>query len=99
MMTSGRPKQAGRPWKNFVYQDKVKYLISTISSPTIVSGLALFEQEKILNLFAGASLRILDPNLRYTFGASTVRTSLPPVWTAAKKIWPNAKTVRIPCAK
>jgi branched-chain amino acid transport system substrate-binding protein len=86
--------EAGRAAvEKLVYQDKVKYLISTISSPTIVSGLALFEQEKILNLFAGASLRILDPSLRYTFGASTVRTSLPPVWTAAKKIWPNAKTV------
>jgi branched-chain amino acid transport system substrate-binding protein len=86
--------EAGRAAvERLVHQDKIKYLISTISSPTILSGLALFEQEKILNLAAGASPKILDPSLRFTFGASTVRTSLPPVWTAARKIWPNAKTV------
>jgi branched-chain amino acid transport system substrate-binding protein len=79
--------------ERLIYQDKVKYLISTISSATILSGLALVEQEKILNLPSCATPRILDQNLRYTLGSSTVRTSLPPIWTAAKKLWPNAKTV------
>lgn len=86
--------EAGRAaMERLVYQDKVKYVISTISSPTIVSGLNLFEQEKVLNLCSGSTEKLLDPKLRYTFGTSTTRTSTPPVWTAVKKVWPNAKTV------
>jgi branched-chain amino acid transport system substrate-binding protein len=79
--------------ERLIYQDMAKYVISTISSATMLSGLALFEQEKILNLPSCATPGILDPKLHYTLGSSTVRTSLPPIWTAAKKLWPNAKTV------
>ena len=79
--------------ETLVYQDKVNYLISIISSPTIVSGLTLVEQAKILNLCAGTTPKLLDPKLHYTFGVSTTRTSTPALWTAVKKTWPNAKTV------
>jgi len=79
--------------ERLVYQDQVDYLVSIISSPTIVSGLNLVEQAKILNLCAGTTPKLLDPKLRYTFGLSTTRTSTPALWTAVSKTWPNAKTV------
>jgi len=86
--------EAGRAaLERLVYQDKVKYLICIIFSGTTISGLDMFEHEKLLNLPNSSSHRILDPKLLYTFGTSTVRTSLPPLWSAAKKLWPNAKTV------
>src|SRR5208282_5200508 len=79
--------------ERLVYQDKVNYLISIISSPTIVSGLNLVEQAKILDLCAGTTPKLLDPKLHYTFGVSTTRTSTPALWTAVKKTWPKARTV------
>lgn len=79
--------------ERLVYQDKVKYLVSIFSSPTMVSGLNLVEENKVLNLFAGTSLRALDPALRYTFGTMFTRTSTPPLWTMVKRVYPNAKTV------
>jgi ABC-type branched-subunit amino acid transport system substrate-binding protein len=86
--------EAGRAAiERLVHQDKVKYFISIISSPTMVSGLKLVEENRILNLFSGTSLKILDPKLRYTFGTSTTRTSIPPLWAMVKKVFPNAKTV------
>jgi ABC-type branched-subunit amino acid transport system substrate-binding protein len=71
----------------------VKFIISTISSATILSGAALFEQEKVLNIFGGSTLKALEPKLKYSFGGTTVRTSTPPVWTAVEQTWPKAKTV------
>jgi branched-chain amino acid transport system substrate-binding protein len=86
--------EAGRAAvERLVHEDKVKFIISIISSPTIISGLNLFEQEKVLNIFGGTTVRALDPKLRYSFGGTTVRTSTPPVWTAVKQVWPEAKTV------
>ncbi|MGD0234361.1 MAG: ABC transporter substrate-binding protein [Syntrophorhabdales bacterium] len=85
--------EAGRAaLERLVYQDKVQYLISIISSPTMVSGLNMVEENKILNLFSGTSLRAMNPKLRYTFGTSTTRTSLMPLWSMVKKVFPNAKT-------
>jgi branched-chain amino acid transport system substrate-binding protein len=86
--------EAGRAAvERLVHDDKVKFLICTISSATILSGAALFEQEKMLNIFGGSTLKALDPKLKYSFGATTVRTSTPPVWTAVEQTWPKAKTV------
>ncbi|RJR43244.1 MAG: hypothetical protein C4576_14755 [Desulfobacteraceae bacterium] len=86
--------EAGRAAiERLVHEDKVKFVISIISSPTIISGLALFEQEKVLNIFGGSTIRALDPKLRFSFGATSVRTSTPPLWTAVQQVWPNAKTV------
>jgi branched-chain amino acid transport system substrate-binding protein len=79
--------------ERLLYQDKIKFMISMITSPTIVSGLSLFESEKVLNLCSGTTPKLLGAKLRYTFGTSTTRTSVPPVWMAAKKAFPNAKTV------
>ncbi len=85
--------EAGRAaLERLVYQDKVQYLIGIISSPTMVSGLNMVEENKILNLFSGTSLKAMNPKLRYTFGTSVTRTSLMPLWAVAKKIFPNAKT-------
>ncbi len=85
--------EAGRAaLERLVHQDKVQYLISIISSPTMVSGLNMVEENKILNLFSGTSLRAMNPKLRYTFGTSTTRTSLMPLWAMVKKVFPNAKT-------
>jgi len=85
--------EAGRAAiERLVYQDKVKYFICIIGSPTMVSGLKLVEENKILNLFSGTSLKILDPKLRYTFGTSTTRTSIPPLWAMVKRVFPNDKT-------
>jgi len=78
--------------ERLVYQDKVKFIISTIASPTIVAGLSITEPEKVLNLCSGTTLKIVDPNNRFTFGTSTTRTSLPPLWLMVKKVYPNAKT-------
>lgn len=86
--------EAGRAAiERLVHDDKVKFLICTISSATILSGVALFEQEKVLNIFGGSTLKALDPKLQYSFGGTTVRTSTPPVWTAVKQVWPKAETV------
>ncbi|MEW6663967.1 MAG: ABC transporter substrate-binding protein [Thermodesulfobacteriota bacterium] len=86
--------EAGRAAvERLVHDDKVRFLISTISSATILSGAALFEQEKVLNIFGGSTLKALDPKLKYSFGGTTVRTSTPPVWTAVQQMWPKAKTV------
>jgi ABC-type branched-subunit amino acid transport system substrate-binding protein len=79
--------------ERLIYQDNVKYLVSIFSSPTMISGLTLVEENKVLNLFAGTSLRALDPKLRYTFGTMFTRTSTPPLWTMVKRVYPNAKTV------
>jgi branched-chain amino acid transport system substrate-binding protein len=85
--------EAGRAaLERLVYQDKVQYLIGIISSPTMVSGLNMVEENKILNLFSGTSMKAMNPKLRYTFGTSVTRTSLMPLWAVAKKIFPNAKT-------
>ena len=86
--------EAGRAAvERLVHDDKVKFLICTINSGTILSGAALFEQEKVLNIFGGSTLKALDPKLLYSFGGTTVRTSTPPVWTAVEQTWPKAKTV------
>jgi branched-chain amino acid transport system substrate-binding protein len=86
--------EAGRAAiERLLHDDQVKFVISIISSPTLISGLALFEQEKVLDIFGSSTLRALDPKLRYSFGGTTVRTSTPPVWTAVKQVWPDAKTV------
>ncbi|MGA2107985.1 MAG: ABC transporter substrate-binding protein [Syntrophorhabdales bacterium] len=79
--------------ERLIYQDKVKYLVSIFSSPTMVSGLNLVEENKVLNLFAGTSLRVLDPKLHYSFGMMFTRTSTPPLWVMVKRMYPNAKTV------
>jgi ABC-type branched-subunit amino acid transport system substrate-binding protein len=85
--------EAGRAaLERLVYQDKVQYLIGIIASPTMASGLNMVEENKILNLFSGTSLRAMNPKLRYTFGTSTTRTSLMPLWSVVKKVFPNAKT-------
>jgi branched-chain amino acid transport system substrate-binding protein len=85
--------EAGRAaLERLVYQDKVQYLICIIASPTMASGLNMVEENKILNLFSGTSLRAMNPKLRYTFGTSTTRTSLMPLWSVVKKVFPNAKT-------
>jgi branched-chain amino acid transport system substrate-binding protein len=85
--------EAGRAaLERLVYQDKVQYLISIVASPTMASGLNMVEENKILNLFSGTSLRAINPKLRYTFGTSTTRTSLMPLWSVVKKVFPNAKT-------
>jgi len=86
--------EAGRAAvERLVHDDKVKFIISIISSATILSGAALFEQEKVLNIFGGSTLKALDPKLHSSFGATTVRTSTPPIWTAVEQVWPKAKTV------
>ena len=86
--------EAGRAAvERLVHDDKAKFLICTISSATILSGAALFEQEKVLNIFGGSTLKALEPKLKYSFGATTVRTSTPPIWTAVEQTWPKAKTV------
>jgi ABC-type branched-subunit amino acid transport system substrate-binding protein len=85
--------EAGRAaLERLVYQDKVQYLICIVASPTMASGLNMVEENKILNLFSGTSLRAMNPKLRYTFGTSTTRTSLMPLWSVVKKVFPNAKT-------
>jgi len=85
--------EAGRAaLERLVYQDKIQYLIGIISSPTMVSGLNMVEENKILNLFSGTSLRAMNPKLRYTFGTSTTRTSLMPLWSVVKRVFPEAKT-------
>ena len=86
--------EAGRAAvERLVYQDKVKFIISQIASPTIVAGLSITESEKVLSFCSGTTLKIVDPKNRFTFGTSTTRTSLPPLWLMVKKIYPNAKTV------
>ena len=61
--------EAGRAAvERLVHDDKVKFIISVISSATILSGAALFEQEKVLNIFGGSTLKALDPKLHYSFG-------------------------------
>jgi branched-chain amino acid transport system substrate-binding protein len=90
--------EAGRAAvERLVYQDKVKFIISQIASPTIVAGLSITESEKVLSFCSGTTLKIVDPKNRFTFGTSTTRTSLPPLWLMVKKIYPNAKTVVFIC--
>jgi hypothetical protein len=36
-----------------IYHDKVKYVVGAIGPATITSGLAIFEQENVLNLYVG----------------------------------------------
>jgi branched-chain amino acid transport system substrate-binding protein len=79
--------------ERLLYQDKVKHVVGMITSPSIVSALSLFENEKVLNFCSGSTPKILNAKLRYTFGLSTTRTSVPPLWMMVKKIHPNAKTV------
>ena len=72
--------EAGRAAvERLVYQDKVKFIISHIVSPTIVAGLSITESEKVLSFRSGTTLKIVDPKNRFTFGTSTTRTSLPPL--------------------
>jgi branched-chain amino acid transport system substrate-binding protein len=79
--------------ERLIYQDKVKYIVGTIGSATITSGLTIFEQEKVLNLYGGATDKALNPKIEYSFGLTVLRTSVPPLWNIAKKVYPNAKTV------
>jgi branched-chain amino acid transport system substrate-binding protein len=79
--------------ERLVYQDKVNFIIGVISSPTILSGMNMVEQEKILNLCSGSTEKLLDPKLRYHFGTSTSRTSTPNVWSLMKKLYPKTQTV------
>jgi len=81
--------------EKLVYEDKVKHMVCQAASASIVAGLVITEQEKVLNLVGGASPKIVDPGNHYTFGTSTTRTSIPPVWFMAKKVFPNAKSVVI----
>lgn len=64
--------------ERLVYQDKVNYLISIISSPTIVSGLNLVEQAKILNLCAGTTPSFLIRNSATRSASQRRGQALPP---------------------
>lgn len=79
--------------ERLVYQDKVKFMICQIGSAPIVAGLSTTESEKVMNMVGGASPKIVSPKNQYIFGTSTTRTSIPPLWTMVKKVFPNAKTV------
>ena len=79
--------------ERLIHQDKVKHIICQIGSAPIVAGMTISEQEKVLVMAGGASERIVGPKNRYTFGTSTTRTSIPPLWMMARKLFPNAKTV------
>ncbi len=79
--------------ERLIYQDKINFMISIITSPTIVSGLSLFESEKVLNFCSGSTPKLLNPKLHYTFGTSTTRTSVPPLWAMVERAFPKAKTV------
>jgi len=79
--------------ERLIHQDKVKYIICQIGSAPIVAGMTVSEQEKVLVMAGGASERIVGPRNRFTFGTSTTRTSIPPLWMIARKLYPNAKTV------
>jgi ABC-type branched-subunit amino acid transport system substrate-binding protein len=79
--------------ERLVYQDKVKFIICQIGSAPIVAGLSTTESEKVMNMVGGASPKIVSPKNQYIFGTSTTRTSIPPLWTMVKRVFPNAKTV------
>jgi ABC-type branched-subunit amino acid transport system substrate-binding protein len=79
--------------ERLVHQDKVKFMICQIGSAPIVAGLSTTESEKVMNMVGGASPKIVSPKNQYIFGTSTTRTSIPPLWTMVKKVFPNAKTV------
>ena len=79
--------------ERLIYQDKINFMISIITSPTIVSGLSLFESEKVFNFCSGSTPKLLNPKLHYTFGTSTTRTSVPPLWAMVERAFPKAKTV------
>jgi branched-chain amino acid transport system substrate-binding protein len=79
--------------ERLIYQDKVKFIICQIGSAPIVAGLSSAEQEKVVSFVGGASPKIVSPKNHYTFGTSTTRTSIPPLWMMAKRLFPNAKTV------
>lgn len=86
--------EAGRAAvERLIYQDKVKFIICQIGSAPIVAGLATTESEKVMSFVGGASPKIVSPKNRYIFGTSTTRTSIPPLWMMAKRVFPNAKTV------
>jgi branched-chain amino acid transport system substrate-binding protein len=86
--------EAGRAAvERLIYQDKVRHIICQIGSAPIVAGLSIAEQEKVLTLAGGASAKIVSPGNKYTFGTSTTRTSIPPLWLMAKRIFPKANTV------
>lgn len=86
--------EAGRAAvERLIYQDKVKFIICQIGSAPIVAGLATTESEKVMSFVGGASPKIVSPKNRYIFGTSTTRTSIPPLWTMAKRVFPSAKTV------
>jgi len=86
--------EAGRAAvERLIYQDKVRYIICQIGSAPIVAGLSIAEQEKVLTLAGCASAKIVSPGNKYTFGTSTTRTSIPPLWLMAKRIFPKANTV------
>lgn len=85
--------EAGRAaMERLINQDRVKFIICQISSPSIVAGLGVSEPEKVLVLAGGASPKIVSPRNRFTFGISTTRTSIPALWMMTKKIYPKAKT-------
>lgn len=78
--------------ERLIYQDKVKFIIAQIGSNPIVAGLGITEAEKVLVMAGGASPKIVQPNNQFTFGTSTTRTSIPPLWMMAKKVFPQAKS-------
>ena len=85
--------EAGRAAvERLVHQDQVKFIICQISSPAIVAGSAVSEQAKVLTFAGGASPKIVAVRNRFTFGTSTTRTSIPPLWMMAQKAFPGLKT-------
>ena len=85
--------EAGRAaMERLFYQDNAKFLISTIASPTIVSGLSLVEREKVLHLTTGTTLKMINPKLRYTFSTNITLTSTAPLWFMVKRLHPSART-------
>lgn len=59
MMIDSRRWEAGR----LIYHDKVKYVVGKIGSATITSGLAIFEQENVLNLYVALPIKHLTLKL------------------------------------
>jgi len=79
--------------ERLVNEDKVKYIICQVGSAPIVAGLTVTEPAKVLVFCGGASDKIIDPKMQYTYGTATWRTNLPPLFPLLKKAFPNAQTM------
>lgn len=84
-----KPEGGKAAAERLVYEDKVKFIVAQLGSPSVLGALTITEPAKVLNIFGGVSETLKDPKFKYAFGGGGLGTFF--MWPFVAKNYPQAK--------